>query len=477
MKKQKRKHWFKIKYLFILIAGFALYILIGAVVPFMFQPDVSNKTKEEFGRKDFYGNSRGQEKARVIADNEEALKKRIQLIEEAQNSIVFSSFEIHSDISGKQVMAALKEAAERGVEVRMIADGFPAILSMQGNEYFRALSETDNVMIRLYNPPRILKPWKLMGRLHDKYIIVDDKKYIIGGRNTFDFFLGGQKSHKNYDWDILVDCEGAEDASVGQLSSYFEKMWTGKDAKPYEKEWFQAGRRKTEAARTELEELYQTMRQKNPDWFEKDENDPQMVPVDHIELLSNPICTGAKEPVVFYELTELMKNAEKEVNFHTPYIISNKWMLSRLKEICDKVENVQMMTNSVANNGNPFGAMDYYDNKEKILETGVHVKEYDDGISYHGKCMTVDDDLLALGSFNWDMRSVYLDTELMLVVHSEELTAQLKEEMGRYEENALTVIDVDHSTAPEGVVPQTIDKKKKTTMNLIRLVKWARFLM
>ena len=79
MKKQKRKHWFKIKYLFILIAGFALYILIGAVVPFMFQPDVSNKTKEEFGRKDFYRNSGGQEKARVIADNEEALKKRIHI--------------------------------------------------------------------------------------------------------------------------------------------------------------------------------------------------------------------------------------------------------------------------------------------------------------------------------------------------------------------------------------------------------------
>ena len=477
MKKQKRKHWFKVRYILILLVGFIFYILIGAVIPYLFQPDVSEKTKEEFKKKDFYRTSGGAEKARIIADNEEALEKRIRLIEEADRSLILSSFEIHSDTSGKQIITALRQAAERGVEVRIIVDGFPAILSMRGNEYFRVLSETENVEIRLYNPPRILKPWKLMGRLHDKYLIMDDEKYIIGGRNTFDFFLGGQKSHKNYDWDVFVDCMDADDASVNDLLAYFEKMWTGKDAKPYEKEWFPAGRKKTERAEQELDQLYLSMKEKNPDWFEISVEDPQMVPVENIELLSNPIETGIKEPVVFYELTELMKNAKKEVNFHTPYIISNKWMLERLKSICDEVENVHMMTNSVANNGNPFGAMDYHDNKGKILDTGVKIREYDDGISYHGKCMTVDDDLLAVGSFNWDMRSVYLNTELMLVVHSEELNAQLKEEMAGYEENALTVVNEEESIAPEGVIPQEIDKKQKTTMNLIRLVKWARFLM
>lgn len=477
MKKQKRKHWFKVRYLLILLAGFLLYILIGAVIPYLFQPDVSEKTKNEFKKKDFYRTSGGAEKAGIIADNEEALEKRIRLIEEAESSLILSSFEIHSDTSGKQIITALRRAAERGVEVRIIVDGFPAVLSMQGNEYFRALSETDNVEIRLYNPPRIFKPWKLMGRLHDKYLIMDDDKYIIGGRNTFDFFLGGQKSHKNYDWDVFVDCMDSEDASVNDLLAYFEKMWTGKDAKPYEKEWFPAGRKKTQRAVKELDELYLSMKEKNPDWFDTGVEDPKMVPVENIELLSNPIETGIKEPVVFYELTELMKNAKEEVNFHTPYIISNKWMLERLKSICDEVGNVHMMTNSVANNGNPFGAMDYHDNKGRILDTGVQIREYDDGISYHGKCMTVDNDLLAVGSFNWDMRSVYLNTELMLVVHSEELNARLKEEMARYEENALTVVSEEESIAPEGVVPQEIDKKQKTTMNLIRLVRWARFLM
>lgn len=470
-----KKH--KIKYPVIFLARFVLWFLIAAVVPYMFQPDISQKTKDGFKKKDFYKSSGSGERARIVADNQEALAARIRMIEEAKESIVLSSFEMHSDISGKQVITALKAAAERGVEVRIIVDGFPAILSMRGNEYFSTLSQTENVWIRLYNLPSILKPWKLMARLHDKYLIVDDSKYILGGRNTFDYFLGGQKGHKNYDWDIQVDCSESESPSSSKVLAYFETVWNGKDSRPYEKVWSPASREKTREAAEELKDIYATMRQNHPMWFETGEEQEQMVPVDSIELLSNPVNTGIKEPIVFYELTELMKKAEEEVDFHTPYIISNRWMLGRLKEICDHVEHVQMMTNSVANNGNPFGAMDYLDNKGKILDTGVEIKEYDGGVSYHGKCMTIDDDLLAVGSFNWDMRSVYLNTELMLVVHSKELNLQLKQEMEKYEKEALTVLDEERSVAPEGLTPQKLSEKKERKLNFVRLVKWARFLM
>ena len=42
-----------------------------------------------------------------------------------------------------------------------------------------------------------------------------------------------------------------------------------------------------------------------------------------IALVSNPIHTGSKEPVVWYQLGELMKNAKNRVKIHTPYIICN----------------------------------------------------------------------------------------------------------------------------------------------------------
>ena len=52
------------------------------------------------------------------------------------------------------------------------------------------LSSHENVEIKLYNKANPLKPWKMMGRMHDKYLIADGKRYILGGRNTYNYFLG-----------------------------------------------------------------------------------------------------------------------------------------------------------------------------------------------------------------------------------------------------------------------------------------------
>ena len=41
--------------------------------------------------------------------------------------------------------------------------------------------------------------------------------------------------------------------------------------------------------------------------------------------------------------------------------------------------------------------------------------------SLHTKTILVDDRLSAVGSYNYDMRSTYLDTEMMLVIDSPEL--------------------------------------------------------
>ena len=132
-----------------------------------------------------------------------------------------------------------------------------------------------------------------------------------------------------------------------------------------------------------------------------------------------------------------MKNAREKVVVHTPYIICNQMMYETFAEVCEAGTEVTIMTNSARNNGNPFGAADYVLHKEKILDTGVNVLEYDGGISYHAKSMVIDDDLAIVGSFNMDMKSVYQDTELMLVVNSKELSAQLSELFEVYQEDAV----------------------------------------
>ena len=199
--------------------------------------------------------------------------------------------------------------------------------------------------------------------------------------------------------------------------------------------------------------------------------------VRNIALLSNPIEYTSKKPVVWYQLVELMKNAHSKVKIHTPYIICNDYMYDGLEEVCNSVENVSLMTNSIGNNGNPFGSADYYVNKNKILGTGIDVWEYEGGYSYHGKSVLIDDNISVIGSFNLDMRSAYLDTELMLVIDSEDINRQLSESMESYEHVARNANSDGSYDNPYDVEPVELSQYRRRQMMLIKnFVLWARYL-
>lgn len=119
------------------------------------------------------------------------------------------------------------------------------------------------------------------------------------------------------------------------------------------------------------------------------------------------------------------------------------------------------MTNSVANNGNPFGSADYARNRNRILNTGIDIWEYEGGYSYHGKSILIDDDLSVIGSFNMDMRSTYLDTELMLVIRSKEINKQLEEGMMEYERVSRQVLEDGTYRDPYHVEPIELTKKRQ----------------
>lgn len=156
-----------------------------------------------------------------------------------------------------------------------------------------------------------------------------------------------------------------------------------------------------------------------------------------------------------------MKNAKNRVKIHTPYIICNDMMYNTWEEIAENVSDFSIMTNSVANNGNPFGAADYAKNRNRILSTGINIWEYEGGYSYHGKSILIDDDLSVIGSFNMDMRSAYLDTELMLVIRSKDINKQLEEGMMEYERVSRQVLEDGTYRDPYHVEPIELTKKRQ----------------
>ena len=232
-----------------------------------------------------------------------------------------------------------------------------------------------------------------------------------------------------------------------------------------------------EQAKEDLQAAFATYYEAQKDAITDTDFVKDTVVTDKITLISNPIHTGAKEPTAWYEMGVLMKQAKKRVKIHTPYIICNDMMYDTWTDVAANVPEFTVMTNSVANNGNPFGAADYQKNRDKISSTGITIWEYEGGYSYHGKSILIDDDISIIGSFNMDMRSVYLDTELMLVIRSKEINAQLESAMMQYEQGARQVLADGQYANPYHVEPIALTPKRRRRVFVVRyLLGWLRFL-
>ncbi len=355
-----------------------IFYLALACLPIYVQPSIAQRQADNIQAEDFYGREKGAERAKIISENGEALSERVRLIANARERIILSTFDFQSDNSGKILMAALLDAADRGVQVNVMMDGFSYFAHGWGNPYFLFLAGHENVEFRVYNPVNFLKPWKLMARMHDKYLIADDDVYILGGRNCYDYFLGEHDGCKNYDWDVLVSLpetlrQGASEqrSSLSELTEYFFSVWDGGECVTVGKNRFWSVNPSVAGAGRRLEEIYEKIKMEQSGWLEAVDYDEITVPTNRVRLVSNPVHTGVKEPTVYYIITELLSQPGKEAVFHTPYIICSDWMLRRLEEICRENPDITMMTNSVANNGNPFGAADYLEHREEILGTGL----------------------------------------------------------------------------------------------------------
>lgn len=395
---------------------FVLYILISLIVPPIFQKEPIELEGAEFA------GTGVTERVLCIDDNREALIWRLRLIDRAENEIILSTFDFRVDNSGKDMIAALNEAAERGVNIKILVDGISGDMYLRCNRLIGALAANTNVQIKLYNPINLMTPWKINYRLHDKYLIVDGKQYLLGGRNTNDLFLGEykDKEDRNIDREVLV-CSDGTNSSTEALTAYFAKIWD----LPCNKE-ISGNRRNLQKAQETLRTHYTELQGSYAEAYLPVALERETLEAKSITLLSNPTSPENKAPVLWEQLSGIMKNGES-ILIETPYIICNNGMYETLAGFCEGGRRVQIMTNAIESGANPFGCTDYLNEKKNILATGSEVFEVSCGQSLHTKTILVDDHISMIGSYNLDLRSTYLDTELMLVIDCPELNQCLRE--------------------------------------------------
>ena len=367
---------------------------------------------------------RDRQYVRIIDDNGEAMLRRLQVIDSAEKELVFSTYDLADDDAGRDVMAALLSAAQRGVHIRILVDGLCGFTSgICSSSSFQALLSEQNVEAKIYNPIHLLTPFDENYRMHDKYLAADQKVYILGGRNTRNKSIGSYPGKQDADRDALVYCEGT-DSSVSQLLTYFEAVWGRKESKPV------TVKKVSDETKQALLNRYEKLKKSSSEPISSADFRSFMIPVKNVNLYVNPVAAENKAPQLWTDLLYLMGQG-KDIEIQTPYIIFSHLMHQQFSGLAEG-RNIRIITNAPETGANPMGCAELLNRKKHLLKTGFELYEYAADRSAHVKTVVIDDTYSLVGSFNFDMRSAYLDTETMLLIDSEEINRQLRETNMKY---------------------------------------------
>ncbi len=419
------------------------------------------------------------DRATILPTGRQALEARLNLIANAKTSLVVGTYLYADDESGRAIAAALLAAADRGVSVRVLTDGLIGAANLLGSNLGYALGTHPNIEVRYYNPVNLLEPWGLSARYHEKYVIADDRVFVLGGRNVSDEFLT-QEGHPsyNYDMDVLVWRESpAEGSACAALGGYGDAVW-GTQCERLLTCLPACRREAVEKLRGELNARYAALRQSYAGAMAPADWEAQTAPIDGFTLLYNPMEAGVKQPGVWAGLTALMREARERVWIQTPYLVLNSRMRDDLAQAAALPSDMQIITNSRAGGNNIVASADAVFHRPMVTKMELALYEFQGGASMHTKTMLIDRDISVFGSFNFDMRSAYSDTELMLVIRSEAVNEQLEAHMREMRAQSLRV-EADGGYVQEDGVEALVTPWGKNLLILLAspLISLVRFLV
>jgi putative cardiolipin synthase len=175
----------------------------------------------------------------LVGSAELAFSSRMTLIKAAQKTLDLQYYAIFADDTTERLFDALREAAARGVRVRILLDDFN---TSGKNAQVLTLAFEKNIDLRLFNPLpggrsslalRILSNLKDIGRIqrrmHNKILVADNAVAITGGRNLGETYFGQSQGSNFVDLDMLAAGRIARD-----LSRSFDQYWNSPLAYPVE---------------------------------------------------------------------------------------------------------------------------------------------------------------------------------------------------------------------------------------------------
>ena len=413
------------------------------------------------------GDEPGLSGVQLVQNNALAFAYRAGTAAAAERSLDVQYYLWQADFTGKLLAAELLRAAERGVKVRVLIDDLDARAK---HDLFAIADLHPNVEVRIFNPfydrygvigqwsEFVLRGSRLNRRMHNKAWVADNRVAIVGGRNIGDEYFGASEQSNFSDTDVVL-----VGPVVEQVSREFDAYWNSPDAVPVSR--FEARKPKPE----QLQRLSQAALEFSHEAGETPYIAALRDPAQRAELLrqapplvrardirvlaDDPGKIGAEEAglhpsLVLSSLMQVVGQASSEVLVVSPYFVPGKQGATNLIESAQRGLRVAVLTNSLAATDIVAVHVGYARYRRELLRGGVELYEMkrragdaaaDDHISLtgssrtslHTKAMIVDRRWAFVGSMNLDPRSANLNTEMGVLVDSEALAEQLREQFER----------------------------------------------
>jgi len=413
-----------------------------------------------------------------------AYGSRLAMIDAAQRSLDLQYYAIHADNSTELLLQRMRDAARRGVRVRILLDDFNTV---GRDAQVLRLAFEPNVEIRLFNPlpgsrssligriftslydvPRIQK------RMHNKLFIADNAVGITGGRNLGDAYFGGDEKSNFIDLEVL-----AVGRVVRDMSASFDRYWNDELSYPMQ----------TLVSAQDLEDLKAPNAPASPvasapvrgltttsSILPADTATAVVTPVQApmdlraVPLVWAPSLVMVDEPgkigpgddevdageTVVDGLLNLMQQARQDVLIVSAYFVPGPLMMEQFRLLRAKGIRVRVLTNSLASNDAPAAHAGYARYRKDLLALGIELYEmrsdqegtiggmgstrgFGSGAgggtrggggsrsgasraSLHTKAVIIDNRLAVIGSMNLDLRSQRQNSEVALLIRSAALS-------------------------------------------------------
>ena len=335
---------------------------------------------------------------------ESAFSSRLALVDGAQRSLDLQYYAIHADASTEVILQRVRDAARRGVRVRILLDDFN---SVGEDAQVLRLAFEPNIEVRLFNPlpgPRntmlgriitsLHDVGRMQKRMHNKLFLADNAWGITGGRNLGDRYFGSGDRQNFVDLDVL-----AAGRIVRDMSASFDRFWNDELAYPVQTlldpKDLESLRKPASAPSaspaspavvpvTASPTVLPSVTPAEAVQAERPALDLARVPLTwapSVLMVDEPgkVAPGDDEvnagETVIDGLMQLMQQAQRDVLIISPYFVPGARMMAVYEQLRRRGVRIRVLTNSLASNDAPAAHAGYARYREALLALGVELYE------------------------------------------------------------------------------------------------------